>query len=89
MTIPISEHNLYTHHNETARDEAWNAINVDTGTVVLSTDFVAKFGLPEAQPFPWDPEKSVYVLSSYHSLHCVVSRVHFLIVTDEFAKHFL
>lgn len=29
-------------------------------------------GLPEAQTFPWDDNKGLYLLNGYHNLHCLV-----------------
>ena len=58
--------------NETARDEAWDNLNYDPGSVALDYEYAAALGLPEAQPFPWDYSKGLYFLNAYHSIHCLV-----------------
>ena len=50
----------------------WDNISVDAGTVALSRSYAAAKGLPEAQTFPWDNEKGLYLLNGYHNLHCLV-----------------
>jgi hypothetical protein len=42
-------------------------------------------GLPESQPFPWDPkEKSIYITNGHHNLHCIVraSKKYHIVDTD-------
>ena len=66
---------LYASDNETATNEAWDAINYDTGNVALDDAYVAQMGLPVAQRFPWDDTKGLYFMNSQHSIHCLVSSI--------------
>jgi hypothetical protein len=70
--IAYEEDTPYTDHNETAADATWEALSIDVGVVALGDDWVKEKGLPPAQRFPWDHSKGIYVLSAYHSLHCIV-----------------
>ncbi|GAW15644.1 hypothetical protein ANO14919_050630 [Xylariales sp. No.14919] len=53
--------------NMTALDKLWDGMNVDTGVVQLPRD--ARLG--DTQTFPWDPSRGLYMLESYHTLHCL------------------
>ena len=74
--IPVS----WTHHtpftgqegNQTEADRSWDNISVDAGSVALSDSYSRSMGLPEAQRFPWDTSKGLYLLNGYHNLHCLV-----------------
>ncbi|MCJ1408889.1 hypothetical protein MMC19_002966 [Ptychographa xylographoides] len=68
---PYVHGGLYYSKNKTLTDEAWKAINYDHGSVALSDEDAAAWGLPVAQRFPWDQTKGLYFLSGYHSLHCL------------------
>lgn len=70
----MGEHNIYTDHNETLRNAAWDAINIDDGMIALPDDLVAENRLPVAQRFPWDDTKGIYLVNGHHNLHCVVSQ---------------
>ena len=50
----------------------WHDIDIDSGVIALSDDYVASKSLLPAQRFPWDPTKGIYILHSYHNLHCLV-----------------
>lgn len=63
---------IYNSKNDTLTNEAWDAINIDPGSIALSDDYVARTGLPRAQRFPWDSSKGLYYLNGYHGLHCLV-----------------
>ena len=62
--------------NKTPRQELWDDIEIAPGLVALENEFVESKHLPRAQGFPWDSNKSVYVLQAYHNLHCLVSITH-------------
>ena len=62
----------YTDKNETLRNEAWEAINIDAGMIAVPDHFVDEKDLPDSQRFVWDKSKSVYLLNGHHTLHCVV-----------------
>ncbi|RAL11812.1 uncharacterized protein BO97DRAFT_425112 [Aspergillus homomorphus CBS 101889] len=58
--------------NESSVDELWdNDIPWERGIIALRKDEARRMGLPESQPFPWDVEKSIYILNAHHILHCV------------------
>lgn len=64
---------VYSHPNETVRDEAWKAIDIDRSIVAVDHKEAAALGLPPTRIFPWDDGKGVYVLNVYHQFHCLVS----------------
>ncbi|KAI1346048.1 hypothetical protein F5Y01DRAFT_322160 [Xylaria sp. FL0043] len=72
---PLSLHsdNPYNQHDESLRDAAWDAINIDDGMIALPHSFAEQKGLPKSQPFPWDRSKGIYLLNGHHSLHCARS----------------
>ena len=39
--------------------------------VALPDSFVASYGLPKAQRYPWNNYKGLYFLNGYHNLHCL------------------
>lgn len=73
---PISwtHHTPYTgaENNQSEADVLWNKISVDAGAVALTESYASSKGLPEAQKFPWDDKKGLYLLNGYHNLHCLV-----------------
>ncbi|KAI0157125.1 hypothetical protein GGR52DRAFT_565401 [Hypoxylon sp. FL1284] len=72
---PLSLHTEtpFNQPNETLRDSAWDAINIDAGMIAVPQSFVDEKGLPESQTFVWDRSKRVYLLNGHHSLHCARS----------------
>ena len=50
----------------------WHDIDIDSGVVALSDDYVASKDLLPAQRFPWDETKGIYIIHGYHNLHCLV-----------------
>ncbi|KAL8809269.1 MAG: hypothetical protein Q9200_003559 [Gallowayella weberi] len=66
-----------TPYSSTSLEEAsklWEtSLNIDTGMLALTDDFVKKQGLPTvAGRFPWDPDKkSLFFVSGFHDLHCL------------------
>ena len=59
--------------NKTRTQELWDSIKIEPGFVALENQFAKSKHLPDAQRFPWDSNKSVYVLQAYHDMHCLVS----------------
>lgn len=62
--------------DDEARNKLWYEDEEnDKGIMAMPNEEArAHFGLPEAQPFPWDPEgKSIYILNGHHNLHCIVN----------------
>ena len=70
---PFYHSSPYSSENLTLAQEHWDAVNFDAGMIYISEDMVDSLGLPNAQPFPWDESKSIYLLNGYHNLHCLVS----------------
>jgi len=68
--------------NETARDELWEAINVDRSAVVLDQEEAESWGLEATDIFAWDSSKRVYLVNGYHQLHCLKSL--YFAVTDDY-----
>ena len=58
--------------NESFNDEMWTSIATSPGVVALDNDYVDSQQIRRGAEFPWDKSKSMYVLNSYHSLHCLV-----------------
>lgn len=56
--------------NMTALDELWDGMDVNPGVIALPHDN----SLATTQDFPWDKSKGLYMLNSYHNLHCLVRR---------------
>lgn len=54
-------------------DQEWDGLHVDDlGIIALPDTYVEKMSLPPSRRFPWDETKGVYLLNSYHNLHCLV-----------------
>ena len=60
-------------------DRRWlETIPWESGIMSVPNAEAELLGLPESQPFPWDPKNtSIYIANGHHVLHCVVSRVFF------------
>jgi hypothetical protein len=73
----FSHDKVYTSSNRSVADAAWNAPRLQSwnGLVALSKEYVVSHGLPEAQKWPWDHAKGLYILNGFHNLHCLVSIV--------------
>ena len=58
----------------TGLDRLWiETIPWESGIMSMSKAEAKSLGLPESQPFPWDPDqKSIYIANGHHVLHCVV-----------------
>lgn len=66
------QESVYTQENLTAADEEWLKLNIDYAFVSLTKEDSDAMGLPRSMSFPWDAQKSLYLLSSVHSVHCLV-----------------
>jgi len=62
----------FVNDNQTIADAAWLGIEIVTGFIALNQQTTEEYNLPQGDVFPWDGNKSVYVLNMYHSLHCLV-----------------
>lgn len=68
--VPWTHVTEYSIDKESSND-LWEAINIDNGVVALPDDFVRERQLHEAQRFPWDTGKGLFVLNGFHNLHCL------------------
>jgi len=57
--------------NDTASSIAWESIETGHGVVALTQEHAASIGLPETNLHPFETEKHLYVLASYHAIHCL------------------
>ena len=73
LTVDWDQSSAYTDHNLTKQAYAWDAIDIDRGIVTVDKEWALAKGLPLGFEFPWDETKAVYLMNSYHSLHCIVS----------------
>lgn len=64
---------IYTSHNRTVANAAWDDVTLDLGIVALSDSFAEEHDLMPAQRFPWDASKGIYLINAWHQLHCLVS----------------
>lgn len=60
--------------NKTETDLLWDAIRPSHGLIALDREMAKGQNLPESMYLPDDHSKGVYLLESYHYLHCLVSR---------------
>lgn len=67
---------VYTSHNSTVKDQAWEAVNVGHGPVAIDTKLAQSRGLPPTRLWKPDRTKSVYLVAAYHALHCLVRKVY-------------
>lgn len=59
--------------NLTYTNELWEAIHPSHGMVALDRNWAREHHLPDSMYLPDDHSKGVYLLESYHYLHCLVS----------------
>ncbi|KAF4630118.1 hypothetical protein G7Y89_g8021 [Cudoniella acicularis] len=71
LPVPFEESTSYTSANQTFATKLWEDINIDAGMVALPDELVELHALRNAQRFPWDPSRSIYLLNGYHNLHCI------------------
>ncbi|KAM3084560.1 hypothetical protein ACMFMG_001338 [Clarireedia jacksonii] len=58
--------------NESRADELWESLDISPLVVALSDDWAAEHDLEISESrFPWDDEKGLYYLKSFHELHCL------------------
>ncbi|KAL5042277.1 hypothetical protein BDW71DRAFT_211318 [Aspergillus fruticulosus] len=52
-------------------DHAWVNMEIEYINVALSKEEAKDKGLPPSANFPWDPNYSVYMITSMYSMHCL------------------
>lgn len=75
IPTPFRDIPTFVHRNSVVADATWDSWSIEPGFVALTHEFVNGKMLPEAQKSPLDDDKGVYLLSSYHSLHCLVNKI--------------
>lgn len=75
MPTEIVKYADYNSPNRTIENAAWDNTDLlpEQGFIALDDSWAASKGLPTSQRWPWDNSKGVYILTSSHELHCVVS----------------
>ena len=59
--------------NQTASNELWDKISSSHGLIALDHQSAKEKQWLESMPVPGDEGKGLYLLESYHQLHCLVS----------------
>lgn len=72
VPTPYRDDTIFGSHNRSLADAAWSSWVVDPGIVALPHDWVRGRMLPQAQNWPWDKDKGIYLLNGFHNLHCLV-----------------
>ncbi|KAH7123584.1 hypothetical protein B0J11DRAFT_315491 [Dendryphion nanum] len=63
---------LYTSTtNLTLTTHSWTLLSGDPGVVALPLSLIHTLSLPPSFPLPSNPQKQIYLLQSYHNLHCL------------------
>lgn len=62
--------------NRTYTDELWEKILPSHGIVAIDRVWAREHNWPDSMYLPSDHSKGVYLLESYHYLHCLVGRHH-------------
>lgn len=63
---------LYSSDNETEAAEAWDAIDPAHGHIAIDHTWAADHGWLASMSVPGDEDKGLYLLESYHQMHCLV-----------------
>lgn len=75
VPTPYRDKTIFVSHNRSIADAAWDAWVVDPGIVALPHEWVKAKMLPQAQHWPWDKDKGIYLLNGFHNIHCLVRRL--------------
>lgn len=79
VPTPFRDDLIFSPHNRSLSDAAWENWVVDPGIVALPHAWVKEKMLPRAQHWPWDGDKGVYLLNGFHNIHCLVRNKPFII----------
>lgn len=72
MPVPYRDRTMFNSPNRSISDAAWDDWIVDPGIVALPNNWVKGKMLPQAQHWPWDEDKGLYLLQGFHNIHCLV-----------------
>ncbi|KAM7189749.1 protein of unknown function (DUF3328) domain containing protein [Rhypophila sp. PSN 637] len=71
--------NRFFGHNTSENDLSWTGIEGGHGIVSITPEHASRLSLPPSKPNPLDPSKHIYILESYHNIHCLRNlRRHYL-----------
>jgi hypothetical protein len=74
--IPFEWYTPFSSENYTYSDVLWENVRPSHGLVAVDSAFAEKEGLPNSTVLPHRESmrpKKVYLLQSYHHIHCLVS----------------
>lgn len=63
----------YSSENDTEANVLWDNINTAHGTLAVDHQWAAEHQWNRSMSIPGDESKGMYLLESYHQLHCLVS----------------
>ena len=69
----------YGSHNHSRDNTLWDAINPSHGFIAVDRKDAAAKNWQSTMYLPSDESKGVYLLEAYHQLHCLVSRLFYLV----------
>lgn len=74
VPTPFEWHTDYNGEDQARANELWDALGteIDSGFIAVSDEWAAEKDLLEAQRFPWDTSKGIYLVNGQHNLHCLV-----------------
>lgn len=74
VPMPFEWHTAYNGEDQVRANELWDALGaeIDAGFIAVPDEWSTANGLLEAQRFPWDTSKGVYLVNGQHNLHCLV-----------------
>ncbi len=75
VPTPLLWHTDYNGKDQDHANQLWDALGaeIDTGFIAVTDQWAAANDLLEAQRFPWDTGKGIYLVNGQHNLHCLVS----------------
>ncbi|KAL8760670.1 MAG: hypothetical protein Q9184_003155 [Pyrenodesmia sp. 2 TL-2023] len=73
VPTPFSWHTDYNGQDQALANDLWDALGaeIDSGFIAVTDEWAAANDLLEAQRFPWDTTKGIYLVNGQHNLHCL------------------
>ncbi len=74
LELPLHWDSARNDPDDEARNKLWYEDEEgDKGIIAMPNEESKAAGLPDSQPFSWDPlKKSIYITNGHHNLHCIV-----------------
>ena len=69
--------------NKTEANEAWDSIEVGHGDVAIDLEYDVQHDLPSTITHPKHPSMLLYIIESYHAIHCLVCDSSFVFGSTE------